>query len=535
MTPKKQSRRRPSGSRTTPRRQSAPAEAVGALADGLGIGLAISDSEGIIRYGNATFTEFLTRDGKAAKSVNLLDLLAPGCRPDFEVALGQARWAPVHGKLELLSAEGELRTFRVSLSSLDFEANHPEIWILAHEVTELLEAGRALDDTKGSVHMLSGRLMQAQDDERRRMARDLHDITGQELAVILMSLTRISNGVKTPGADIGAEIAETAALVRKVENDIRTLSYILHPPMLDELGLKSALGWYVEGFSKRSNIRVEMAIPQNLPRLSREKELAVFRVVQESLTNVLRHAHSPSARIRAEAKEGSLWLYVEDSGSGFAAHALHGAASAGVVPGVGILGMQERLKQLGGGLSIESTSAGTRVCAMVPLDSDAEQGQPNEAAAPTLAGAAQSVSSVNGSSSAHHRILIVDDHELMRIGIRKLVESEKDLQVCGEARDGLEAVAKAGHLRPDLVILDLIMPRMGGFSAALELRRLFPAIKIIVFTNYAYGQVEGTMKALECQAYVSKSHASTDLIHAIRTVLAGDKFYDSGAVRTKLA
>lgn len=344
-------------------------EFFGTLADGLGIGLALSDSLGAIHYGNATFKGILgiSCDSAAWNGTSILDRIAAAGRRDFEIALAQASLAPVDGNLELLSKEGDLRTFRVSLHSFAQKGRDAGIWILAHEVTERLGTGKALNETKGSVHLLSARLMQAQDAERRRMARDLHDVTGQELAAILMRLTRLSAGVATPGFDASAEIAEMVALARKVESEIRTLSYVLHPPLLDELGLKSALGWYVGGFSRRSKIGVEVDIPHALPRLSRDKEIALFRVVQESLTNVLRHTDSASARIRAEVKEGYLRLCVEDAGQGFRSPLPNSAKPEKVILSVGILAMRERLQQLGGALDIESTPAGTQVRARVPL------------------------------------------------------------------------------------------------------------------------------------------------------------------------
>jgi signal transduction histidine kinase/CheY-like chemotaxis protein len=515
-------------------------EFFGALADGLGIGLALSDSLGAIHYGNATFKNILAirEDSGAWNGITLLDRIAFGNRPDFEIALAHARLAPVEGNLELLSESGDLRTFRVSLSCSGKKGRDAGIWILAQEVTELIETGRALDDSQGSVHLLSARLMQAQDAERRRMARDLHDITGQELAVILMSLTRLSMSLGTPGFDTSAEIAEIVALARKVESEIRTLSYVLHPPMLDELGLKSALGWYIDGFSKRSKIAVEMHIPQALPRLSRDKEIAIFRVVQESLTNVLKHANSGKARIRAEVKEGNLQLDVEDAGHGFRTQSLSSPNSQKVTPGVGILGMRERLQQLGGVLDIESTRAGTQVRVRVPLreaGADASAEEPASEMALPIAESVRGSTSPASHDSGRRRILIADDHELMRRGIQDLLEGQSDLQVCGEATDGLEAVLKARQLQPDLVIMDLSMPRLGGFSAAQQIRERHPSTKILVFTNYPYSHVESLLRTLSCDGYVSKTHASTDLIRAIRAVLGGDKFYDSEVVQTNSA
>ena len=134
-----------------------------------------------------------------------------------------------------------------------------------------------------------------------------------------------------------------------------------------------------------------------------------------------------------------------------------------------------------------------------------------------------------------HRILIADDHELMRRGVQTLLAGETDLEICGEAVNGLEAISKTHQLRPDLVIMDLTMPRLGGVAAAGEIRKRFPSAKVLVFTNHTSNQVRIMVRNMGCHGYVSKERASADLIRAIRAVLAGGEFYDSAIVQTRAA
>ena len=242
---------------------------------------------------------------------------------------------------------------------------------VAREVTEIMETNRSLRESEASLRSLCARILQLQDQERRRIARDLHDTTGQELAVIVMSLKHLSNSLDQPGFDARKAIAEVSELARQVNDEIRTLSYLLHPPLLDEFGLGYALKWYVEGFNKRSGIDVTLEVSEKLPRFASDKEMALFRVVQESLTNVMRHSGSRKAWIRVTQNRGVVQVGVEDEGSGIDAAILGRLARGPKALGVGIPGLRERLRQLGGRLEISSSSGGTRLVAVLPAESAA--------------------------------------------------------------------------------------------------------------------------------------------------------------------
>jgi signal transduction histidine kinase len=222
-----------------------------------------------------------------------------------------------------------------------------------------------LDAANRSLRELTSRLLQLQDDERRRIARELHDSIGQMLVALNMNLSAV-------GADIerlirtSGTIKDSTSLVEGLTTEIRTISHLLHPPLLDEAGLSSALRWYVDGFAERSKIRVDLDVPADLGRFSRELETAVFRVVQECLTNIHRHAESPSAKIRVTRSASAVRVEVRDRGKGIAPEKRMAMESAGT-PGVGVRGMRERLRQLGGNLDINSDGNGTCVVAELPI------------------------------------------------------------------------------------------------------------------------------------------------------------------------
>jgi signal transduction histidine kinase len=217
-----------------------------------------------------------------------------------------------------------------------------------------------------SLRDLSARLLRVQDDERRRIARDLHDSTGQALTALKLELAGIEREVAAQNPELALRLAASIADARQISDELRTISYLLHPPLLDELGLGSALRWYAEGFEKRSGIKVHLEL-EHPGRLAPEMEVTLFRVAQESLINVHRHSGSASATIRLSATGGRIVLQVEDQGRGIPPEQLAAIAS-GATPGVGLRGMRERVQDFGGELEISSSQRGTEVKAAIPLE-----------------------------------------------------------------------------------------------------------------------------------------------------------------------
>lgn len=217
-----------------------------------------------------------------------------------------------------------------------------------------------------SLRDLSARLLRMRDDEQRRLARELHDSVGQLLAAIGMNISVVSSEAHKLSPTAAKCVAENAALIDEVSREIRTISHLLHPPLLDEAGLASALRWFVEGFAKRSRIAIELEIPPELGRLPHDAEIAIFRMVQESLTNIHRHAESTTAVVRVRKEETRLLIEVQDRGKGIPEEMQHKLSRAGRI-GVGFSGMRERLRQLNGNLEIDSSVNGTIVRATLPI------------------------------------------------------------------------------------------------------------------------------------------------------------------------
>jgi two-component system, NarL family, sensor kinase len=235
------------------------------------------------------------------------------------------------------------------------------------DISERMTAQRQLDDSYQQMRALTGRLMRAQDDERRRIAQLLHETTAQNLAALKMLLARLNrSGLEFQGSDRDA-LTDSIALAEQSMTEVRTLSYLLYPPFLDEAGLSAALRWYAAGFAERSGIKVDLDLPKTLERLPLDTETALFRVVQEALINIHRHAGSQTARIRLRQDSETLVLEIEDHGHGIRDASLKLITTGGGLVGVGIAGMFERLQQFGGRLEITSGEHGTVVRAILPL------------------------------------------------------------------------------------------------------------------------------------------------------------------------
>jgi PAS domain S-box-containing protein len=236
---------------------------------------------------------------------------------------------------------------------------------LQREVIERKEAELRLHDSERSLRDLSIHLLRSQDEERRRIGRDLHDSLGQYLAVLKMKLDLLASG--RVGEQITQELQQCVSLADDSIKEVRTISHLLYPPMLEETGLTAAIPWFLDGFSSRSGIKTTFGVDPDFSRLPREVELAMFRVLQESLTNVHRHSGSKTAHVRLLSKNGMATLEVADEGKGVPPGILNNTGQDWTrALGVGLRGMNERMRQLGGTLHLSSSEKGTTVSASVP-------------------------------------------------------------------------------------------------------------------------------------------------------------------------
>jgi two-component system, NarL family, sensor kinase len=486
-------------------------------------GAATLDHTGTVLYANSRFAEILRVPEGSLIGTTLQNYLSPSTFEKLQDLIAQGLTSNARGEITLESSEGRPRLVRLALKPMR-NAEQENVCLVATELTELVEANEALRSNEESLRQLSARLLKLQDEERRHIARDLHDITGQKLAAQSMALAKVLNR-KAAGLDQESQhlLVECVTLSNQVSDEIRTLSYLLHPPLLDELGLSSAVRWYAEGYERRTGIKVEVKIPLDFGRLSPDVEVALFRVIQESLSNVQRYSESPRAYVRLKrSSSDEIQVQIGDFGKGIHPATLNTSTHTAAPLGVGIQGMRERMRQLGGKLEITSRlKHGTLVTATLPM----LHPQANPSAESMTNTTVESATNrgtdtpTPGRDTPRKQILIADDHEMLRRGIRNALEDRQDWQICGEAVDGQETVNKVNTLRPDLVILDINMPVLNGLAAVRQILRNRPQTKIVIFTVHDSEQTLKEIQAAGAHAYVSKNDASDALLRVVEDLL----------------
>jgi signal transduction histidine kinase len=248
-----------------------------------------------------------------------------------------------------------------------------EIGTLTERFNRMLAA---IQERDSRLRQLSMQVLHSQDGERRRIARELHDVTGQNLVALGLTLKNLQHAAASLSEQDRELLIQAMNLTQQSTQELRTLSYLLYPPLLDDHGLAAAVNSYIQGFSQRTKIRVAVEISPDLDRCPRETELALFRVLQESLTNIHRHACSSEAWIRVRKESEKIFMEIQDKGKGFAMRAATAAPRAQT--GVGIMSMRERLRELGGELTLESSPSGTTVRAVLPIMPDKTNEPPAE-------------------------------------------------------------------------------------------------------------------------------------------------------------
>ncbi|MBX3027311.1 PAS domain-containing protein [bacterium] len=348
----------PPAPRPVPGRERGQAEILQTIVDHIPVMIAFIDDRGRTRWVNREWQRVLGWSLEEATSRDILREMYP----DPDVRREVMAFA--------MAGSGEWEDFHTHTKNGEpIETTWANVWLSDGTCIGLGINTTALKRAEASLRHLSAQLLRSQDEERRRIARELHDTTAQNLAALLLKLKRLGTPIAALGGDAPDILADCWALAEQCSNELRTVTYLLHPPLLDELGLAGAVREYVDGFARRSGLRADLEIASDLGRSSRASELTLFRVLQEALSNAHRHSGSPTVSIRLLRTAAEVRLEVRDAGRGLGAPSDAPPAAQGRV-GVGIAGMRERLRHLGGRLEIASSERGTRITAVLPSAGD---------------------------------------------------------------------------------------------------------------------------------------------------------------------
>jgi PAS domain S-box-containing protein len=371
-------------------------------------------------------------------------------------------------------------------------------------------AAARIAEYQEQLRSLASELALTEQRERRRIAQALHDQVGHMLAGIKFKLGELRDSQQDP------LVSETLELLEQAIRSSRNLTYELSPPVLHELGLGAALEWLVHQLRANYGIAGEYIDDHEPKPLGEDMRVVLFQAVRELLMNVAKHSQASSARVEAKVENGILIVSVSDDGAGFDPRKLKKQGlSAG---GYGLFSIRERLTHMGGQLQIDSAKGrGTRIELRTPL---------------FVPGPGPLAGAENGAATGQPlrmiRILIADDQNLTREGLRLLLEKLPDIQVVGEAADGEAAVEQCHHLAPDVVVMDIAMPRLNGIEATKRIVAENPAIKVIGLSMHADGQFVLEMLRAGAAGYLLKDCAQQDLAQAIRAVDANLTFLSPG-------
>lgn len=368
---------------------------------------------------------------------------------------------------------------------------------ISSDITERKAVEAELERANQSLRTLSHRLLEVQEVERRRIAHELHDGLGQVLAALKLDLSAMH---RKPGANKLKQCMETVDAAQRV---VRDLSHELRPPSLDDIGIEAALGSMVDQHRAVSGQRVTFKCDLGNLRPRKEVEVAAYRVVQEALSNIIRHADAQTITLNVCRFEGDLHLEIADDGKGF--DVTTALTRSGPNRGIGVESMRERMSRIGGFVNIMSTPGnGTRITAGFPK--------------------AWPEGETFSTPSVRARVICVDDHQLVRAGIRSILESIDGIEVVGEAQNGQAALQLVHSTQPDIVITDIKMPVMDGLTLTETLARQTPKVRTLILSLYP--DPEYVDKAFQSGAagYLVKDNAQEELEMAIRSVLRGHAY-----------
>jgi PAS domain S-box-containing protein len=489
----------------------------------------VTDPHGVIHEANLAAENLLQRDADELRGVSLALCITPHDRPVFESCLQRARTTGgvIDNELTLVPADDRLLPVSVRVASVHDEAGIVSAlrWLL-RDITDRRLAQQQIVDYQAQLRSLASDLTLTEQRERRRLSTELHDYMAQLLVVSRMKVVELDHIVRSPRAV--RILGELNSVLKEALQYTRTLIAELSPSILYDSGLSAAINW-LAGQMQRHDLAVNVDNELDTIAIADEVAIILFEAIRELLLNVVQHAQTTSALVSVREEDGRLTVVVEDHGLGFDLAQLNDSPSKS--DRFGIFSVRERIEAIGGTLEIASQPhQGTRAMLTVPMVAIPDDPiEPADLTTGTIDCVTPSIDPVHASAAASTdiatrstrrsgplRILLVDDHQLVRDGLRRVIESHNELKVIGEASDGRQAVEMTHELQPDVVVMDINMPRMNGIEATRQISRRFPAIRIVGLSVHDDPQVAMTMRRAGAAAFLCKTEASQQLCDAIR-------------------
>ncbi len=457
------------------------------------IGYLTVDAQGRILEANLTSAALLGRDRTLLLLGNLSDHVAPADRPALK-----ALFAMVFSSRHTRSYELNLRRLDTTSfwANLQFrpactDDDSPERYRIA--ISDITKIRTAKED-------LAKQVLQAQEDERKRISRELHDEVSQTLVGVQLQLQVLAKQAGARSIALARTVARTQRMVEKSVDSIHSFARELRPPPLDERGLHAAMSTLVKAFAGKTGLSITFNAATDIPQLNQEVQTALYRVAQEAISNVVRHAGATEIEVSLTARPGAVCLIIRDNGSGFT---VRDRFDNDRRKRLGLIGMSERTKLVGGSLTIESVPGkGTTIHACVPFDRHL---------------------GINGTPSRLCKInvLIADDHHLFRQGLRRVLEAESDIHVVAEAPNGRVAVEMTRLFKPDVVLMDAAMPVLNGLQATRQIQKVAAHSKVLILSASSEKiHAENALK-LGAVGYLVKQSCSQVVTQAVRDVYMG--------------